>query len=744
MRGYGYGSWSGGNPAGTMNWIASPRWMGSSGADGEYLQIGSTFSGSDNAHSSLSQIDHVGYIDPNPPDTTNTPIQASPVTNSVSAPFLSEYYALGTIGSAATPTFRDADGHAENWVTDAAGRTTQAQLCTETVNQQCSVTPLVTGQRWDPDNNLLADIDARGYETDYAYDFNGNTIAVGAPSTTTSAGTFRPTKLFDYDQFNNVVAYCDEVATHAANADFTTAPTATDSLCTSRAGSVPHARSAYVYPSYQPYGELASMMSPLGYTQRLSYSPAGQGGTDYGLATDVSGDPIAQTDATTYQEHKTFGYDVHGNLVTYGTGAGAWSLAYDARNRMTSATDPDNVTTNTCYNPDESVRAKQTALQYKLDGTVCGPSSSTQEYDLDGNQTAQTHHYGNGVGRVQKWYDGAGRLVEVAQPREPDAASALGPDYALPRARQLDVRLDDPLLVRYRDPQLRVRIGRASPWRTVRPPGIHLSERRVGSRLADAVPVPVRRCRPGHRRNGSRRGLQHPRRQLVEVERLRRRRPARFEDHARHRGDIRAPAHGLRRTRSARERVVRRRHRRARIDPRQILHVRPCGPRYSGRFERRRQHVRQHVLCLRRRWQPTEPHRSRCIVRRCAQHDQLYVVPQRQAARARCNGAVGRRLHAVRPLHVLVPVGWASPDQADQSAVGARRAGRQRPVCLGLLGRRAPDREGRSVRRGADPGRPKHGNSAGEQRGPSRPGRSCSPSRSRRWSRRSRNPKPIP
>ena len=155
-----------------LQWAASPRWSAAPGtcsADmttgcGGYLQFAYT-----GTAPSLSEIDHVAYIDPTPPDGTNTPLQPAPGNGagSAAAAYLSEYYALGQLGSAATPTFRDTDGHATNWVTDASGRPTQSQECTAAQNQQCTGTWLTSGQTWDTANEMTAQIDARGYETDY-------------------------------------------------------------------------------------------------------------------------------------------------------------------------------------------------------------------------------------------------------------------------------------------------------------------------------------------------------------------------------------------------------------------------------------------------------------------------------------------------------------------------------------------------------------------------------------------------
>ncbi len=100
---------------------------------------------------SLTEIDRYGFMDPTPPDGTGTSIQPLPPGGSAvaTAPALSEFYALGQLGVASTSTLRDSDGHATNWVTDAAGRPAQTQECTATLNQQCTGTISTTGETWD-------------------------------------------------------------------------------------------------------------------------------------------------------------------------------------------------------------------------------------------------------------------------------------------------------------------------------------------------------------------------------------------------------------------------------------------------------------------------------------------------------------------------------------------------------------------------------------------------------------------
>ena len=418
-------------PLGTgtvLFWASSPRWCASPcGTDGAWTRF--DFVGADRPSSALSGIGHEAVVNPAIPDGSNqTALQ--PGYTTAATGYLMENYTTGV----STPTFRDSDGHATNWVVDSLGRPTQTQECTATTNGSCTGTWLVSNATWDSANNLASEVDPRGNETDYLYDPLGNTTAVGGPLTSTSQGTIRPTRLYDYDAHNNVVAYCDQNETHAASADWTPisySVTANDSLCASQAGSTPHWTATYSYPSYQPYGQMTSMTTPLGYTRTISYAAAQQTGVDYGLPTAVRGDPIAQTDGTR-TPFQSMTYDAAGNLICSSSDGNdpttTTVLVYDALNRAVAVGDPDDATvtnsacaktpgipgsaiaTRTTYFPNGQIATKQTPAE-------AAANVSTQfQYDIDGNLTSEQHHYAPNAGPTQKWYDGADRLVEVRQP----------------------------------------------------------------------------------------------------------------------------------------------------------------------------------------------------------------------------------------------------------------------------------------------------------------------------------------
>jgi YD repeat-containing protein len=430
---FGYAALGSGAP---LSWAASPRFAYSCntgcGNDGGWLEFG--YAGAGAPPTTVSSIAHVAVVNPSVPDGTGSGA-LQPGYATVTYQYLTEYYTTGVT----TPTYRDTDGHMTNWVVDGSGRPTQTQECAASINQgqQCTGMLLIANETWDASNNLIAELDPRGYQTDYAYDANGNAVAVAAPQSATAQGTFRPTKLYDYDAFNNVVAYCDEDETHRAGADWLTPPAASDTLCSSTPANVPHWRASLAYPSYQPFGQLASTATPLGYTRRFTYGAANQGGADFGLPTALSGDPITQRDGTVITPTQTFWYDGTGNLRCYSKGIGTYVLSYDVLGHLTSEADPDDSSANASslcgktsgqpgwntqvmswYFPDGSKRTSQTPSERPYNvGTY-------YTYDLDGNVSTEASHHGCtpnqtcAGGITQKWYDGADRLVEIALPHD--------------------------------------------------------------------------------------------------------------------------------------------------------------------------------------------------------------------------------------------------------------------------------------------------------------------------------------
>jgi YD repeat-containing protein len=422
-----------------INFAASPKTdaacvtSGGCYSDGGGLLF--TFAGTSAPTSTVTSIQQAALVNPTISDGTNAgPIQGSTYATSVYT-YDTEYFTTGVL----TPAFRDTDGHMTSWMVDTSGRPTQTQECTASANQgqQCTGRWLTTRESWDANNNRIAEIDARGNETDYAYDNNGNTIAVAAAAPST--GMTRPTRLFDYDGLNNVVAYCDETETDRSGADWSGPPTISDSLCSAsaQAHGVLFYKATYTYPSSEPSGELASMTTPLGYTLQLSYSAAQEGGSEAGLPTTVTGSSFTQVDLSSITPTQTFWYDVNGYLRCYSKGNGTSVLSYDAIGRMTSVADADDSSANAGSLCGKSAGKPgwntQVTTAYFADGLVQSTQSpaeraagvsTTFTYDLDGNEISETHHFGCASGKpctpgiTNKWYDGADRLVEVGLPHD--------------------------------------------------------------------------------------------------------------------------------------------------------------------------------------------------------------------------------------------------------------------------------------------------------------------------------------
>jgi YD repeat-containing protein len=417
-----------------LSYQASPRWTAgcaaACGSDGNVLYF--SFSGTSAATAALSSIQHRGVVNPAIPDgTSGSGIQPGYPTSDMY--YLTEYYTTGVT----TPTYRDTDGHMTNWIVDGAGRPTQTQECAESTNQgqQCTGVLLFTNETWDANNNLTAEVDARNNETDYAYDVRGNTIAVGGPATVTSVGAIRPTRLYQYDQYDNVITYCDETMSNNAAANWTSGvPADLVSRCVASS-----AKWVFTFdnPTYQLYGRLVSMTAPDGFQTQFQYDLQKQGGdgNDYGLPTAVSSAGIPQYDGSTLTPRQTFWYDSAGNVRCYSKGPGTWALEFDPLGRQTYLADPDNTVadqtsvcgthytrayagTKTAYFPNGAIRSRQTPSQANVG------VQATYSYDLDGNEISKTSLHGCITAQcsgavTRKYYDGDDRLVELVQPNDP-------------------------------------------------------------------------------------------------------------------------------------------------------------------------------------------------------------------------------------------------------------------------------------------------------------------------------------
>lgn len=441
-------------PGHLMQQVVNPRYAYAQGngyaADGSYTNFG--YVGSSGQ---LQYMQRTGVVNFTPNDGTGIPLQSGSAGTPVSyyqmnlSGYAGSSCSVGVSGSTgiivstgvtSTTTMSDSDGHAAQWTFDGCWRLTRQQVWTT------STTNLLRTESHDNQNNLIAETDYRGNETDYAYDANGNMTERAAPQVYTSAGTFRPTSLYSYDSHNNATAYCDAVVTNARGLNYTSNPGITgDSLCAATAGAV---RLMWTTSASTLFGYLTDLYSagygsgnsqdPGSHTQ-WTYNPANEGGGDFGLPTSVSGDSFTQQDGSTVTPAQNFIYDSFGNLLCYSklsdvNGTHWWRLSYDGLNRQTAVADPDDaslsvsqcpntagiagshIVTMTTYNADGTVASTQTPSEYAVG------LATTYNYDADRNQTSTTTHYNCSSsctsGKTTKWYDGEDRVVEIGYPRD--------------------------------------------------------------------------------------------------------------------------------------------------------------------------------------------------------------------------------------------------------------------------------------------------------------------------------------
>ena len=425
---------------------ASPRLYAACGAgncygDGGVLWFG--YSGATAATSTVASIQQDGVVNPTIADGSNGgPIQGTAYPT-ITYVYNTESFTTGVT----TPTLRDTAGHMVNWVVDGLGRPVQTQICvvTPSVGTPCpSQSLLVANETWDTNNNLTQTVNARGGESDMAYDAGGNVVAIAQPRL--YDGQNRPTALIDYDGFNNVVAICDPALVHSTTADWAGQYSAgLDNYCSSSFPSG-HSSAYYNKPSWEPYGELASVTSASGYTRSILYDLGPQGGLDYGLPTGISGAAFQQFDQSARQPSMSASYDTNGNIVCVQTDVSTASgsaiatsvMTYDSLNRLLVSADPDDASlTGSCSGKAAGIpgSAIVTTRTYYSDGalaTTRTPSESARSvgtvytYDLDGNLGAEAPYSASPqspqTARTKRWFDGVGRLVETQEPADPGTA----------------------------------------------------------------------------------------------------------------------------------------------------------------------------------------------------------------------------------------------------------------------------------------------------------------------------------
>jgi YD repeat-containing protein len=397
----------------------SPRYTVSQRNHGGVAQEGDTVNFAFDASRRATSMTDYGVVNFIPQDgvSPSLPPSQQPLQPSPAPTGLQTWYTetLSGYGSGVT-TVSDSDGHSRMWTVDSLWRVTETQ---EWTGSQW----LVSYQTWDGNDNLITFTDERNNVTTFAYDGNGNAIMEAQPQVTTSMGTFQPTAWYQYDQYNNLLYYCDPDWVHQHNGDYPGG----SNPCTGSPSGVVH----YVWATGsapEVYGELTDTYTPLGYHHHLSYD-------SNGMRLSVVGDTITQVDTTQRTPTQSFTYDAYGNLQTYNPGNGTWHLAYDSLNRVLTREDPDGVYSYICYYADGSTHYTETSYQRARDGgsstchaTPPGIYATVFSYDADGDTLTQTAvHGGTWVsnsaptlpttqGITYKFYDADDRLVEVEQP----------------------------------------------------------------------------------------------------------------------------------------------------------------------------------------------------------------------------------------------------------------------------------------------------------------------------------------
>jgi YD repeat-containing protein len=411
--------------------VFSPRYYCSHNGDcttaSNPILTGPAYSFSYNASNELSQVGYFGNVNPSFTDVSGTGYLQPSSTHDLGTS--SAYRTVSLSYVTGSTTWSDTDGHNTTYGFDSIGRVTRT---TETTGDPSGgAATLVTAAGWDTQNYLLFTTDPRANETDYAFDNNGNAIAVGQPSSPTNVNgsivSLRATSLYSYDTNNNVTAYCDPVWSHANGRDWVTRPAPSDSLCPTQAGTT---QMAWASTIQEPFGELASITTPLGYQRSFSYDTSKQGGADYGLPTAVLGVPFTELNGSRITPTQQFTYDRSGNLICFFNGVGTWALSYDNLSRNVQIADPDDgssLSTTACGKTSNSntIITTKTFLPNGSTATNQTPSEASQGlaaqfgYDSDGNKISETEHYGGFAGTTSNIYDGADRLVEVQDPHDP-------------------------------------------------------------------------------------------------------------------------------------------------------------------------------------------------------------------------------------------------------------------------------------------------------------------------------------
>jgi YD repeat-containing protein len=415
-----------------------------------------------NSSLQLTSWQFQGVLNFTPQDGTSTVLQSSAPTGFVPWYTANFVYGQGSAcsnSSVGTTTMCDTDGHSTIWTTDSSNRVSQTQDWTGTAESVW----LVTGQTWDAKNDLISSTDANGNTTKYGYDTGGynqgNMVEMQLPrASDVTDGPLSALSYYSFDQYHNVIAYCDPVYNQNNGKVWVDSPG--DNLCP---GGNKTTILSYNQTTSEPTGCLTSITKPSGYSTNLAYG-GGNDACGVGLPAQVeAAQAITQYDNTTRTPTQDFGYDGHGNLTSYDRGTqngnvlDSWTLTYDTENLLMQRAENDPTiplsgSSFTCHYPDGSILYTETPSQHDADGDSSCPSTQTLLggsfsppskatsffYDTDGNQVKVITHKGcssnnacpqpvqqttcssgemsNPIGTMCKYYDGLDRLVESTEP----------------------------------------------------------------------------------------------------------------------------------------------------------------------------------------------------------------------------------------------------------------------------------------------------------------------------------------
>lgn len=311
----------------------------------------------------------------------------------------------------------------------------------------------VTTYTFDPNFNLLSQVDPLGRATSYVYDFYDNLLSETDPLGNTTSFTYDSNgnlitatdaagkvTTYTYDAQNHLLTVSDPLGdvttrTYDTNGNLLTLTDAAGNKTTwtYNSGSLPITKTlplGGVYNYAYTAGHLTQITDPNGVTVQFTY--------------DGNGRLLTRQDSA--GNTTKFSYDGVGNLTTVtNPSGGISSYSYDSRNRLQTKTDPagavttysyDNngnlltaadplgkVTTNT-FDPEDRISTVTDPLGHKVtvvydnDGEATSVTDATGAvtqfgYDADGNRTTSTDALGN---QSVAAFDTRNRLTQMTDP----------------------------------------------------------------------------------------------------------------------------------------------------------------------------------------------------------------------------------------------------------------------------------------------------------------------------------------